>query len=135
MLKVSGLGACPYSSKLKDSKIVASTQIKGIGHSFYKFWIIHNFIYLLWNKTNQYKVTDRNIWNTSTSASPLQQENLPWHKLSSTQHEKQCFIIPTQFYIETQVFRLNYSTKLVLIIPNILFLLTKESQTQLLENF
>ena len=68
--------------------------------------IIHNFFFFLDYETNQYKVTTREFASTRESASPLQQENLPRHKLP-TQHEKQCFIIPTQFYIGTQVFRLK----------------------------
>ena len=77
---------------------------------FYLFWKIHNFFYCY--KQKHLKHWDFS-WSTTTKASALTYTFISiW---------KQCYIIPTQFYIEIWAFRLNYNIILVLILPNIFF--------------
>ena len=87
---------------------------------FYHFWIIQKFL-LIWNKS-------------------IQIETFETLRLQLVHCNKGIYPnINTLLYTKTVLhhpnIKLNYSIRLVLIIPNILFLQTNQSQTQLLANF
>ena len=107
----------------KGSKVVASKKKKKKKKRnwkfFYDFWIVHKFL-LIWNKS-------------------IQIETFETLRLQLVHFNKAIFpninsLLNTKTVLHHPNIRLNYSTRLVLIIPNVLFLQKNQAQTQLLAN-